>query len=146
MGQLNSGTGTKSCSYDFSKHGAMGSGVFAFSGISFNPGEAILDIRATRQLNLTSGSGSGTLFTLGWGPVLPTPTIWIPTFQDTLANINNMAWNLYQSNSLNAKFGIGFNWRYPATNNNPLLLYFGSNAALTAGKVDFIITYLYTKF
>jgi hypothetical protein len=146
MGQLNSGIATKSCSYDFSQHGALGSGVVAFSGISFKPGEAMLDIRVTRELNLTSGSGSGTLFQLGWGPVLPNPYIFATMFSDTLNNINGYAWNLWQSPSTNQAFKGTFNWRFPATNSTDLLVYFTSNAALTAGKVDFLITYALTKF
>lgn len=146
MGQLNSAIATKSCQYDFTTHGALGSGVVAFSGISFNPGEAILDIRVTRDLNLTSGSGSGTLFQLGWGPTLPAPYIFATMFSDTLNNINGYAWNLWQSNSINAKFGLGFNWRFPAVLNYNTLLYFTSNAALTAGRVNFVVTYLQTKF
>lgn len=144
--QLNSDIATKSCSYDFSKNGALGSGVVSFSGISFNPGEAILDIRVTRRLNLTSASGSGTQFYLGWGPTVPAPYIFATMFTDTLNNINGYAWNMWQSPTNNAKFGLGFNWRFPATTNNNLLMYFSSNAALTAGKVDFFITYALTKF
>lgn len=145
MGQLNSGIATKSCSYDFSQNGALGAGVYAFSGIAMKPGEAIIDLRVTRDLNVTSGGGGGTTFSLGWGDA-PVPTFFIPMFTDTLNNINGYAWNLWQSPTVNAAFKLPFNWRTPATNSTTLNIWFTSSAALTAGRVDFVLTTLLTKF
>lgn len=149
MGQLNSGIATKSCSYNFAQNGAVGSGIYSFAGISMKPGEAILDVRATRNLNLTSGSGSGTTFSLGWGnSTSPTfqPSFFIPMFSDTLNNINGFAWNFWQSQTTNASFKIPFNWRIPAAMDTTLNLWFTSSAALLTGEVEFVITFLLTKF
>jgi len=146
MAQVNSGIGTKACTYDFGLNGALGANVFSFSGIAMKPGEVILDIKVTKFDNFTAG-GAGT-FSLGWGPnTAGGPGVaFVPFWSDTIANINTYIFYLYKGAGTTTTYDQASNPRLPATLSISTSMWFTSSIALTGGRCAFYVTYGYAKF
>lgn len=134
---VNSGIRTKSCIYDFSKDGGI-TGVPKYAGISFKPGEAIVDVRATILTPLNSTVGLGATLSLTW---------FIYTlYKDTLAVFNGKLSALFSGVTANTGFQDTQHLRLPFTATTSLPVNFYTLDTITAGKVAFVITYQFTRF
>lgn len=133
---INSGIGTKSCAYDFSKDGGLGVGVFSYAGISLKPGEALVDIKATILTPLAGPVGAR----------LQMVSNVFLVYDDNIAVYNTKINSLYADTAQITAFKNTQSGRIPFNLNLSQPFRFTSTGLLTAGKVAFIVTYQYTRF
>lgn len=145
MSLVNSGIGTKACVWDFHADGGLGGGNLVYSGISFKPGDVILDVRY--QVFSAIAAPAVANFQLLWG----TGAVLLEITPASLAGGILGMWgrkdagvittyDFGDTGTLDAKahfiFGTPLN----------LNVNFTSFAPYTAGRVGFLITYAFTRF